>query len=63
MDAVFGSRLNPRCEIPPPPARAQDDRPVVIARDAPKETVAANPLPTLRIAGDSTLRSNAPLRG
>lgn len=45
------------------PARAQDDRPVVSDRDAPKETVAANHLPTLWIAGDSTLRSNAPLRG
>jgi rhamnogalacturonan acetylesterase len=45
------------------PARAQDDRPVVSDRDVPKETVAANHLPTLWIAGDSTLRSNAPLRG
>ncbi len=45
------------------PARAQDDRPDVSDRDAPKETVAANHLPTLWIAGDSTLRSNAPLRG
>lgn len=45
------------------PVGAQDDRPVVSDRDAPKETVAANKLPTLWIAGDSTLRSNAPLRG
>jgi len=45
------------------PVRAQDDRPVVNHRDAPKEKVAANHLPTLWIAGDSTLRSNAPLRG
>ena len=45
------------------PARAQDDRPVVSDHDAPKETVATNHLPTLWIAGDSTLRSNAPLRG
>ncbi|MES2921305.1 MAG: rhamnogalacturonan acetylesterase [Verrucomicrobiota bacterium] len=45
------------------PARGQDDRPVVSDRDAPKETVAASNLPTLWIAGDSTLRSNAPLRG
>ena len=47
----------------PLPARAQDDRPVVNDRDAPQEIVAANHLPTLWIAGDSTLRSNAPMRG
>jgi rhamnogalacturonan acetylesterase len=45
------------------PVLAQDDRPVVSDSDVPKEKVAANNLPTLWIAGDSTLRSNAPLRG
>lgn len=45
------------------PLAAQDDRPVVSDRDAPKEVVSANQLPTLWIAGDSTLRSNAPMRG
>jgi lysophospholipase L1-like esterase len=45
------------------PISAQDDRPVVSDRDAPKDSAAANHLPTLWIAGDSTLRSNAPLRG
>ena len=44
-------------------APAQDERPVIADRDAPKESVAANNLPNLWIAGDSTLRSNAPLRG
>ena len=45
------------------PAHAQDDRPIISDRDAPKETVATNNLPTLWIAGDSTLRSNPPMRG
>ncbi len=44
-------------------ARAGDDRPIVNDRDVPKENVAAKNLPTLWIAGDSTLKSNAPLRG
>ena len=45
------------------PARAQDDRPVVDDKNAPKETAASANLPSLWIAGDSTLKSNAPLRG
>ncbi|MES2659964.1 MAG: rhamnogalacturonan acetylesterase [Verrucomicrobiota bacterium] len=45
------------------PVRAEDDRPVVSDKNAPKEKVASNGLPTLWIAGDSTLRSNAPMRG
>lgn len=45
------------------PLSAQDERPVVTERDAPKQTAATNNLPTLWIAGDSTLRSNAPMRG
>ncbi len=45
------------------PVSAQDDRPVVNVPDAPKEKVSTNHLPTLWIAGDSTLRSNAPMRG
>jgi lysophospholipase L1-like esterase len=42
---------------------AEDERPVVSERDAPRETAASEKLPTLWIAGDSTLRSNAPHRG
>jgi lysophospholipase L1-like esterase len=45
------------------PVRAQDDRPIVSDRDTPKQTISTNNLPTLWIAGDSTLRSNAPMRG
>jgi rhamnogalacturonan acetylesterase len=45
------------------PLRAEDDRPVVSDKDAPKDKVSSNSLPTLWIAGDSTLRSNAPMRG
>ncbi|NQX01974.1 rhamnogalacturonan acetylesterase [bacterium] len=40
---------------------AQDERP--IDRDGMKEKAASSKLPTLWIAGDSTLKSNAPLRG
>jgi rhamnogalacturonan acetylesterase len=43
------------------PLRAEDERP--IDRDVPREKAAPNHLPTLWIAGDSTLRSNAPMRG
>jgi rhamnogalacturonan acetylesterase len=44
--------------------RAQDDaRPVVDDKTVPKEAAANPALPTLFIAGDSTLKSNAPLRG
>jgi lysophospholipase L1-like esterase len=42
---------------------AEDERPVVSDRDVPRETAASEKLPTLWIAGDSTLRSNAPMRG
>lgn len=45
------------------PARAEDDRPIVDDSKAPREKVAKNNLPTLWIAGDSTLKSNAPMRG
>ncbi|MEO7101442.1 MAG: rhamnogalacturonan acetylesterase [Luteolibacter sp.] len=45
------------------PARGEDDRPVVDDKGAPKETAASAHLPSLWIAGDSTLKSNAPLRG
>jgi lysophospholipase L1-like esterase len=45
------------------PLRAEDDRPIVDDRNAPKENVASKKLPTLWIAGDSTLKSNAPMRG
>ena len=45
------------------PVTAEDDRPVVSDKDAPKEKGVSNNLPTLWIAGDSTLRSNAPMRG
>ncbi len=45
------------------PASSQDDRPVVDEKTVSKENSSANQLPTLWIAGDSTVRSNAPLRG
>ncbi len=45
------------------PARGEDERPVVDEKTVPKENAAKNNLPTLWIAGDSTLKSNAPLRG
>ena len=45
------------------PVRAQDERPVVNDRDVPREKVASNKLPTLWIAGDSTLKSSSPMRG
>jgi rhamnogalacturonan acetylesterase len=72
MDGLATSRINRPMKIPVAlgllvfaalPLRAEDSRPVVSDGDAPKETVAANNLPTLWIAGDSTLRSSAPLRG
>lgn len=43
--------------------RAEDERPVVDDRGVPRETAAGAGLPTLWIAGDSTVRSNAPMRG
>ncbi len=43
--------------------RAQDDRPVVDDRTVTKEQAATEKLPTLWLAGDSTMRSNAPMRG
>jgi rhamnogalacturonan acetylesterase len=45
------------------PALAGDDRPVVSEKDAPEEKSGSNGLPTLWIAGDSTLRASAPMRG
>ena len=45
------------------PLHGEDERPVVDDRATPKETAAANNLPTLWIAGDSTVRSNNPMRG
>lgn len=45
------------------PIFAEDERPVVDDRTARKETAAANQLPTLWIAGDSTVKSNHPMRG
>lgn len=43
------------------PISAEDERP--IEKDGPREKAASNNLPTLWIAGDSTVKSNAPLRG
>jgi rhamnogalacturonan acetylesterase len=43
------------------PISAEDERP--IEKDGPKEKAVSNNLPTLWIAGDSTVKSNAPLRG
>lgn len=42
---------------------AEDDRPVVNDSGVAPEKPAAGALPTLWIAGDSTVRSNAPMRG
>ena len=44
-------------------ARAEDERPVVDDKTVAKEAVANAKLPTLFIVGDSTLKSNAPMRG
>jgi lysophospholipase L1-like esterase len=46
-----------------PVLRAEDDRPVVNDSGVAPEKPAAGTLPTLWLAGDSTLRSNAPMRG
>jgi rhamnogalacturonan acetylesterase len=43
------------------PVFAEDERP--IEKDGPKEALSSNNLPTLWIAGDSTVKSNAPMRG
>ena len=45
------------------PLHAQDERPVIDDRSVSKETAASEKLPTLWIAGDSTVRSNNPMRG
>lgn len=45
------------------PLPAADERPVVDDRSVVKERPAGSKLPTLWIAGDSTVRSNAPQRG
>lgn len=45
------------------PLFGEDERPVVDDRGVAKETAAAKNLPTLWIAGDSTVKSNSPLRG
>lgn len=45
------------------PVFAEDERPVVDDRGLRPEKAAKESLPTLWIAGDSTLRSNAPMRG
>ncbi len=43
------------------PLHAEDERP--IEKDGPKEKASSGSLPTLWIAGDSTVRTNAPQRG
>jgi rhamnogalacturonan acetylesterase len=43
--------------------RGEDERPVVDDRGAARENAAAAKLPTLWIAGDSTVKSNNPMRG
>lgn len=45
------------------PMLAEDERPVVDDRGVRRETAEKDSLPTLWIAGDSTVRSNAPMRG
>ena len=42
---------------------AEDDRPVVDDRGVAREKAASEKLPTLWIAGDSTVKSNRPMRG
>lgn len=42
---------------------AEDERPVVDDRGVPREARAREGLPTLWIAGDSTVKSHAPMRG
>lgn len=44
-------------------ARASDERPIVNDRDQPREQPAKKNLPTLWIAGDSTVKSSKPMRG
>ncbi len=43
--------------------RAEDERPVVNDSGVPPEKPASGTVPTLWIAGDSTVKSNAPMRG
>lgn len=43
--------------------RAEDDRPVVDDTSVTMERAGSEKLPTLWLAGDSTMRSNAPMRG
>jgi lysophospholipase L1-like esterase len=45
------------------PLHGEDERPVVDDRGVAKETAATATLPTLWIAGDSTVKSNSPMRG
>jgi hypothetical protein len=44
-------------------AAAEDDRPVVNDSGVPPEKPASGTVPSLWIAGDSTVKSNAPMRG
>jgi len=77
MDAAAGRRLNHPMSQPPASRRHflrllacaslasayGDERPVIDDRGVKRETAAAAGLPTLWIAGDSTVKSNAPMRG
>lgn len=45
------------------PLRGEDDRPIVDDRKVAREKRASEKLPTLWIAGDSTVKSNSPMRG
>lgn len=63
MKALSRRRMLALCLALCAPVFAEDERPVVDDRTVPKETVASNQLPTLWIAGDSTVRSNNPMRG
>jgi len=59
---VFGMAVT--CLFVPPASYAQDDnRPVVDDSKVAMETAVNPALPTLYLVGDSTLKSNAPLRG
>lgn len=43
--------------------RAEDERPIEDDRNQPRESPPAKPLPRLWIVGDSTVKSNSPMRG
>ena len=63
MKTISRRRMLALCLALCAPVLAEDERPVVDDRTVPKESAASNALTTLWIAGDSTVKSNNPLRG